>query len=164
MRVAEWLEEPGLPANATVPSSNAFARVEAEIARFANGTPAGALNTSDWVTQQWQHFLQHLPNPIGQDRLRQLDDAFEFTGTGNSEILFGWLRIAIREHYTPALAALEQFLTSQGRRKFLQPLYQDLMRTEWGRKEAVRIYAEARPHYHSVSTTTLDKIVRGPEL
>jgi hypothetical protein len=38
------------------------------------------------------------------------------------------------------------------------------MESEWGKKEAVRIYAEARPHYHSVSTTTLDKIVRRPEL
>jgi leukotriene-A4 hydrolase len=57
------------------------------------------------------------------------------------------------------MPALERFLTSQGRRKFLKPLYEDLMATEWGTSEAKRIYTVARPTYHAVSTTTLDAIV-----
>jgi leukotriene-A4 hydrolase len=159
MRVAEWIEQPGLPANATVPTSNAFARVAAEADRFKSGTAARDLNTSGWVTQQWQHFLGLLPKRMRDEQLRQLDDDFGFSRTGNSEVLFEWLRIAIRHHYTPALPALEHFLTSQGRRKFLQPLYQDLMASGWGKREAARIYAHARPLYHSVATTTLDRIV-----
>ena len=159
LRVNEWIEEPGLPSNATMPRSNAFARVDAEVERFKAGTPARELQTSEWVTQQWQHFLSQLPARLRETQLRQLDEAFAFSKTGNSEVLFAWLRIAIRHHYTPALPALEHFLTSQGRRKFLQPLYQDLMASDWGRAEAVRIYAKARPLYHAVSTTTLDRIV-----
>ncbi len=159
LRVNEWIEEPGLPSNATMPRSNAFARVDAEVERFKAGTPARELQTSGWVTQQWQHFLSQLPARLRETQLRQLDEAFAFSKTGNSEVLFAWLRIAIRHHYTPALPALEHFLTSQGRRKFLQPLYQDLMASDWGRAEAVRIYAKARPLYHAVSTTTLDRIV-----
>ena len=62
---------------------------------------------------------------------------------------------------SPALPALERFLTSQGRRKFLRPLYEDLMKTDWGQAEARRIYARARPLYHSLSTATLDPIVKG---
>jgi leukotriene-A4 hydrolase len=159
LRVDEWIEEPGLPSNATMPRSNAFARVDAEVERFKAGTPARELQTSEWVTQQWQHFLSQLPARLRETQLRQLDEAFAFSKTGNSEVLFAWLRIAIRHHYTPALPALEHFLTSQGRRKFLQPLYQDLMASDWGRAEAVRIYAKARTLYHAVSTTTLDRIV-----
>ena len=33
------------------------------------------------------------------------------------------------------------------------------MATEWGKSEAVRIYAQARPLYHAVSISTLDRIV-----
>ena len=159
MRLTEWIEQPGLPTNATVPTSKAFARVEAQADRFKSGIPAGQLDTSGWVTQQWQQFIGLLPEQMREEQLRQLDDAFGFSRTGNSEILFAWLRIAIRHHYTPALPALEHFLTSQGRRKFLQPLYQDLMSRDWGKPEAVRIYAQARPFYHAVSTSTLDRIV-----
>ena len=57
------------------------------------------------------------------------------------------------------MPALERFLTTQGRRKFLRPLYEDLMTTDWGKAEARRIYARARPLYHAVATSTLDPIV-----
>jgi hypothetical protein len=57
------------------------------------------------------------------------------------------------------MPALERFLTSQGRRKFLKPLYEDLMTTDWGAADARRLYAVARPTYHAVATTTLDAIV-----
>ena len=59
------------------------------------------------------------------------------------------------------MPALERFLTTQGRRKFLRPLYEDLMKQDWGKAEAKRIYAKARPLYHSVATGTLDPIVGG---
>ena len=88
-----------------------------------------------------------------------LDEAFELSDTGNSEVLFAWLRTAIRNRYEPAFPALERFLTSQGRRKFVAPLYGDLAATEWGRPMALRIYEEARPGYHSVSTGTIDQLL-----
>ena len=58
------------------------------------------------------------------------------------------------------MPALERFLTTQGRRKFLRPLYEDLMQTTWGQPIARRIYAEARGSYHAVSAQTIDAIVK----
>jgi hypothetical protein len=75
-------------------------------------------------------------------------------------VLFDWLRIAIRHHYQPAMPALERLLTSQGRRKFVRPLFEDLMKTDWGQTDARRIYAAARPSYHAVTVNTLDAIVK----
>ncbi|HEX9164193.1 MAG TPA: leukotriene A4 hydrolase C-terminal domain-containing protein, partial [Thermoanaerobaculia bacterium] len=79
--------------------------------------------------------------------------------SGNSEILHEWLMQAIARGYEPAYPALEQFLTKQGRRKFLKPLYQKLAETDQGRKRAVDIYKKARPTYHSVSRGTIDGIL-----
>ena len=101
-----------------------------------------------------------MPPSLSDAQLADLDRTFGLSRSGNSEILFAWLRIAITHHYRPALPALERFLTMQGRRKFLRPLYEDLMATSWGKTEAKRIYARARPTYHAVATTTLDAIVR----
>jgi hypothetical protein len=75
-------------------------------------------------------------------------------------VLFGWLRIAVARQYDPALPALEHFLTAQGRRKFLRPLYDDLMQSPWGQPHARRIYAAARPGYHTVAAQTIDGIVK----
>ena len=92
--------------------------------------------------------------------MQALDAAFVLSRSGNSEILFQWLRSAIRNRYEPAFPALERFLTMQGRRKFVAPLFRDLAATDWGRVLARRIYARARPGYHSVTAGTVDKILQ----
>jgi leukotriene-A4 hydrolase len=47
-----------------------------------------------------------------------------------------------------------------GRRKFVLPLFRDLMaQGQWGQTIARRVYAEARPGYHSVTVNSVDKVV-----
>jgi hypothetical protein len=126
---------------------------------FASGAPASALNASGWSTQEWLHFLSALPATLSPSQVIDLDATFGLTGRGNSEVLFAWLRMAIQHHYEAAMPALERFLTTQGRRRFVRPLYEDLLGQEWGRQVARRIYARARPLYHSVVTSTLDPML-----
>jgi leukotriene-A4 hydrolase len=160
LRINDWVFQPGLPDNAVQPSSTLLDKVDAQLQAFAKGTPAGRLDTKGWVTQQWQHFLMNLPESLTVAQMEDLDSAFAFSRQGNSEVLFVWLRLAVAHHYQPAMPALEHFLTSQGRRKFLKPLYEDLMRADWGKPEAKRLYQRARPLYHAVSRMTLDEIVK----
>lgn len=160
LQLNRWAYGAGLPPNAPVAASDRFARVEAQADAFVQGTAPAQLATSGWVTQEWQHFLASLPDTMTTEQMAALDRQFRFTRSGNSEILFAWLRKAIASRYEPAMPALERFLTSQGRRKFLAPLYTDLMAAEWGRPVARRIYGQARALYHPVSTNTLDQIVR----
>lgn len=160
LKLDDWVYKPGLPDNAPVPRSARLDLVDAQVKAFAAGGSAAAIPTKDWTTQEWQRFLDELPPTLTRAQLDDLDRTFRLNGRGNSEILFSWLRIAIRHRYEPAFPALERFLTMQGRRKFLRPLYEDLMKTEWGRPMATRIYQKARPLYHAVSTQTLDAIVK----
>ena len=161
LEIDRWAYQPGIPHNAVVPQSGAFARVEAQARAFAGGTAAASLQTSGWTTQEWQHFLGALPKQLTPAQLAGLDRAFGLSRQGNSEILFAWLQTAVRNRYQPAVPALEQFLTSQGRRKFVRPLFADLMaQGEWGQALARRIYAQARPGYHPVTSGSVDAIVK----
>ena len=164
VRLEEWLFEPGLPDNAVPPSSAALDLVDQQVQRFAGGGAAAAVKAASagWSTQEWQHFLESQPPTLTAAQLADLDRTLGLTERRNSEVLFAWLRIAIRHRYRPAMPALERFLTTQGRRKFLRPLYEDLMSTDWGKGEAARIYQKARPLYHAVATGTLDPIVGLP--
>ncbi len=157
--LAAWLDRPGLPADAPRTTSEALTRVDAERQRWVSGTPAAQLDTKGWVTQQWQHFIKLLPEDVAPTRLSELDQAFHFTRTGNSEILSDWLLLAIRRGYHAADERLSEFLLTCGRRKFLKPLYTELAKTEEGRQRARAIYTRARPHYHAVSTGTIDQIL-----
>lgn len=158
--VEEWLERPGLPEFRHEPRSEAL-EVASEAARkWTAGTiKAADLLTEGWTTQHWMQFVRDLPDGQIQDSMAELDRAFGFTDSGNAEILTEWLKLAIRNDYAPADAALERFLVSVGRRKFLRPLYEQLMLTGEGQMRAVEIYAEARPGYHPLTVQTIDEII-----
>jgi aminopeptidase N len=157
INVEQWVYEPGVPANIAPVHSAAFAAVDSQVAAWRNGGPASAIQPAKWSTHEWLHFLGALPDTIPAARLAELDRTFKLSSSTNSEIEFAWLRIAIRNHYEPAFAGLDRFLTSQGRRKFVAPLYGDLAKTDWGRTMAMDIYRRARPTYHSVTVGTVDK-------
>ena len=157
INVQQWVYEPGLPSNAPVIKSEAFTAVEKQVDSWKSGAAASTLTTANWSTQEWLHFLHALPDTIPAARLDDLDRTFKLSSSGNSEIQFAWFKIAIANRYEPAFGALEQFLLRQGRRKFVAPLYADLAARDWGKPIAMRIYAKARPTYHSVATGTIDK-------
>lgn len=148
----EWIFRPNVPPGAAEPQSDAFRRVEAETKRWQDGHK---IDTSRWSTQLWLHFLRTLEAPD----MERLDREFHLTEAGNSEILHQWLLMAVRAGYELAFPRMEQFLTAVGRRKFLKPLYAELMKSPQGQERARRIYATARPGYHPIAQTTLDAIV-----
>ncbi len=156
----EWIERAGLPKNAPQPKSDAFAKVETQVNGWLkNDITASGIQTKDWTTQEWLHFLTKLPANIGTDRMAELDKAFDLTAKGNSEIAFQWLLMSIRNNYAPADQRLAEFLTSIGRRKFVKPLFEELVKTPAGAKRAEEIYAQARAGYHPITQTSVDQIV-----
>ena len=159
IRPRQWAYEPGLPDNLPPVESEAFVVAADEAERFAAGASPAELATEGWTTHEWLHFLRSLPRQLPEARLQALDTAYGLSESRNSEILFEWLRLAIANRYEPAFGALEDFLTRQGRRKFLRPLYQDLAATQWGTEMAREIYREARPMYHAISRNSIDEVL-----
>jgi hypothetical protein len=162
INLRQWIFEPGVPSNIVPVESDAFRKVEVQVDAWKGGAAASTLQTRGWSTQEWLHFLRSLPDTIPDPRLADLDRAFNLSTSGNSEILFAWLRHVIANRYEPGFPTLERFLSSQGRRKFVAPLFADLAKTDWGRKMALDIYRRVRPTYHSVSTGTIDKTLNWP--
>jgi hypothetical protein len=157
----DWVYKPGLPANASPPPAGAFAKVDSAAAAFVAGGPAASLPFAGWSTAERLRFFKQLPQALPVQRLDELDKAFALTTTRNSETLFAWLKLGIRSHYPPAIPAAERFLLAQGRRKFVEPLFKAMVEQgEWGRPAAERIYAKARPTYHSVTSGSVDKLLK----
>jgi hypothetical protein len=138
----KWVYEPGLPANVARPDPAAFANVDKSVAAYAEGGPAPA-EFSGWTTAEKLRFLNRLPRKLPAARLNELNGKLGLNEAGNNEVLFAWLDLAIANRYQPAVPVLEQFLTIQGRRKFVKPLITALAKdADWGRPIAARIYAK----------------------
>jgi aminopeptidase N len=153
-----WVYQPGIPPNMVRPPAGTFAEQDKASAAFAGGAPAPRA-WAQWTTDERLRFLNRLPRKLPKARLDALQSAFDLNGSANMEIRFAWLDLAVGNRYDPALPSLEQFLTSQGRGKFVRPLITALAKDKaWGRPIAKRVYAEARPLYHPLVTRDLDEL------
>lgn len=156
----DWIYTEGLPSYCPKPVSDRFAKVDAALAQWKAGNAITGSTTSSWSTHEWLHFLKNLPDTLSPGQMTALDELGKFTASGNSEIITAWGVIAIRNHYEKAYPKIETFLINTGRRKFLMPLYSELIKTPEGKKRAVSIYSKARPNYHFVAVSSLDKLLK----
>jgi leukotriene-A4 hydrolase len=160
--IDKWVYEVGLPDNAVHIKSAAFPAVDALAAAYGQGGPVPLAKWTAWSTPERTRFVASLPRKLSEERLATLDKALGLSAQGNSEIRFVWLELAVANRYQPAVPSLEAFLTDQGRRKFVAPLFKDLMAQgdDWGQPIAKGLYAKTRPLYHAVTRQTVDGIVK----
>jgi aminopeptidase N len=155
-----WVYGPGIPADCPHADNVRFKATEAQSAAFLAGTPAAKLTTKGWSTYEWMHFLRSFPKNLSIDKMKDLDHAFHFTQTKNSEIADLWFLQSIRSKYEPAYPAMKDFLLVTGRQKFLEPLYKAMKETPEGTKMAQEIYQKSRPNYHPLAQKTIDGILK----
>ena len=157
----EWVYGTGLPANAARPSPTAFAEVDAAAAQYASTRSVDPEHWAAWTTAERLRLLAKLPKELSREELDALDAQLGLSQSGNNEILFAWLELALSNRYEPAVPLAEQFLARVGRRKFVLPLFETLMgEGEWGEPIARRIYAKTRASYHSVTQGSVDEVVQ----
>jgi len=158
-QVLAWEHAPGLPADAVLPTSDAFVVVDQARSNWLAGSLEPKKFGADWVSQQWVYFLDGMPPALGAKRMGDLDQAYGFTKSQNAEIEHSWLMLAIHNDYRPSDARLEQYLQTIGRRKLIVPLYAELMKTPSGAATAKRVFDKAKPGYHPSTVAAIEPVV-----
>lgn len=159
----EWIHGVGMPTWFVPPTSNSLDKVVTSqqqwLASGSGSRSAKELQASDWSVHHWQYFLTTLPEVLTQQQLQDLDDAFNLTQSKNAEIAFAWFTVAIRNDYQGVFPAVERYLKTIGRGKFVRPLYKSLNDAGYA-DLAKEIYQIARTGYHPSIIGMLDNIVK----
>ncbi len=157
-QIETWVYGTGLPSNCPQVITQRFEEVE-ELARvFLEDKTIDTSKTNDWVYQQWIHFLNVLEDDLTKEDMALLDNAFHFTKSGNSEILFKWLHLSTNKSYEPAFNTLKSFLANVGRTKFVLPLYKAMFENPDMDNMAEELYQKNKYKYHYLTTSAIDKI------
>lgn len=152
-----WIFGEGLPANIPTVHSEKMKNVDTLREKWENDNfPIAEIPFNSWTYQEQYHFVSNLSIEVKKEQMGSLDSNFKLTEIKNNEVLFAWLQQSIRKAYTPAYTRLESFLVSVGRRKFVVPLYDELVKSSQ-KDLALSIYKKARSNYHAVTTGTVDK-------
>ncbi len=155
-----WIHGPGIPEGAAIPESSRLRNVDQRLQEFVRIGRLDASQGNRWSTHEWLHFLRHLPRDLHVSFYEKLDDVFDLSASGNSEILAVWLEISIESGYLENhnKQILENFLTTVGRRKFLTPLYKALLNHNQINL-AKEIFQKARSNYHSVAANSIADLI-----
>ncbi len=160
--VSEWIYEKGIPSNCITINSDKFKAVEEISSQINNQTRVATLklDTLDWTTQEWMHFIRLIPESDTMvNYMRKLDYHYHLGTSGNAEIMAEWYVKSVKNNYKDIRRPMAEFLIEVGRRKFLEPIYLALSKNQNDKEFALKIYKIARPNYHSISFNTIDEIL-----
>lgn len=157
-----WVDAPGLP-DVPAPTSALLDRVDAASAAALRGADPLTLDVRDFTPAAWRQFLASLRtstdvSAVDAPLLARLDGVFAFGESQNAEILAPWLRLLIQAGVATAEPVIEAFLRNHGRAKYLRPIMQDLLASDWGAPLARRVYASQRERYHALVRGSLDRL------
>ncbi|MCL8026453.1 M1 family metallopeptidase [Nocardioides bruguierae] len=163
VQLEAWVHGPGAPANAPAFASDAFAVVDAQVARLLAGAAASDLETDGWVSHQWVHLVREIPVDTPHEVLLAVDAAFGLSASGNIEIATAWLELASQSGLVFSAPqvdeALHSFLTRHGRALYVRRVYTALAGSDAGLARAREIFTEARPGYHSVTAAVVGRVL-----
>ncbi|CAJ1911553.1 unnamed protein product [Cylindrotheca closterium] len=108
-----------------------------------------------WSSLQITCFLDDLALKIGDQPLKlptlnAMDALYKFSESRNSEILYRYCELAIPAEDESVIPVAIRFITTQGRMKFVRPLYRALFKTKMGKKLAVDTFLKNKDFYHPI--------------
>jgi leukotriene-A4 hydrolase len=161
--LTSWIFGHGLPESVPAIDRSAFVAIDNSIDAIS-GSQAhiNGMQTSEWSTHHWLHFLHQLqlrPDASDSDRLKALDSRFKLSQSRNSEIAFAWYSLALARHYYQVKPELGQYLERIGRRRLVVPLYEQLAASE-ERPWAEAVFSRAKAGYHPMTTQSVERLFR----
>ncbi len=167
----EWLYDLGLPKNCVKIESKRIENIQHLVdlvvagknifkRNYVDGKKYQVVSRDQYITQEWLAFIRGLPDTLPLRTYRNLDTKLNFRNCGNSEIMFEWYLKNIAAGNKSVYPSMRRFLAKVGRRKFVQPLFAELMKNEDDRQWAIATYAGFRNNYHFVTRNTVDGIIK----
>ncbi len=160
-QVEAWIYEPGLPADAPVPTSATLERAAAMAVAWSQGELGlNELSVDNWSPQAMVHFINSLPADLPDDKLSHLDDALGLSDARNAEIGRAWFIQAAERQHRAAYDKLEQHLNRYGRTRLVAPVYRALADNGSDIELAREMFARARGRYHPLTIVSISSALQ----
>jgi len=120
-------------------------------------------STGDFSTlfsTQINQFLAELldeKDPIDLVKVKAMQTAYDFNSYKNSEIKFRWLRLCMKAKWKEQVPLVLQFVTEQGRLKYVRPLYRDMYNWTEVRDQAIQHFNKTKSDMMSMSVSLVAK-------
>jgi leukotriene-A4 hydrolase len=158
-QLEEWLYQPGVPADATVPVSRNLELAAAMARSWSSGELAvDKLPHSDWSPQAMVYFINALPADLNETQLSELDATLGLSSSSNAEIARAWfIQVAERQH-RPAYPQMKVNLGRYGRTRLVQPVFEGLVSNGEDRELARELFDQVSAGYHPLTRAAIEPL------
>lgn len=120
-------------------------------------SPPSTNEMHSWASGQITCFLDSLQlktadRALKVSTLESMNALYKLAESRNSEILFRYCQLAIASEDESIVPVVVHFITSQGRMKFIRPLYKSLYRSKMGKDIAVSTFLAHKDIYHPIAS------------
>ncbi len=179
----EWIYEKGLPSNCLIINSPRLRFMESFAKRFIEGEDIFAPKISyewlklkntrkkkrveireffekeEYIVQEWQTFIRSLSQKnITIPQLQYLDSVLNFSTSNNAEIVSEWFVLNINCRNKVIRPDIEKFIAKVGRRKYLMPIYEALVKNPEDKVWAKKVFDKSKAYYHAVSRNSIAEL------
>ncbi len=128
---------------------------------FLIGKDLKEYGVATWTAQERQYFLRILKEKLTTEQILKLENSMKLKGSKNAEVSFEWYLLCIRNNHKAIQPEVQEFLSKVGRRKFVLPLYRAMLENSEWNAFASKIYQEFRSRYHSITSNSVDQLIKG---
>nr|CAD7433709.1 unnamed protein product [Timema monikensis] len=142
-----WLNTPGMP-----PLSKKWLSWDGQ-----GDCPFQISDLSSFTAQQVKEFVALLlhESPLSLQKLKTMDKVYDLSSKTNAEIRFRWLRLCIKGKWEEKIVDSLDFVSEQGRMKYVRPIYRDLCAWEAAREQAIARFEETKSNFMYVARSLL---------
>jgi len=162
----KWVKTPGMPiykpkydtslVDACVELKNSWISWDmAKVSPFKKDDLTAFHSNQIWAFLT--EFLEDKSNNLGLEKLKVLQNTYDFNSRNNAEIRCAWLRLCIKERWLEQVALALKFVSDQGRMKFIRPIYRELYDWVEVRQMAIDTFRQNQNSMMYVSAYTVSK-------
>lgn len=120
--------------------------------RDRKGGDEPSTSIAQWTSNQITCFLDELleltdRRPLMKTTVQALCGRYKFDATKNAEVLFRYCKLAIAAEDETVVPVTVRFITSQGRMKYIRPLYKALFKSKMGKSLATKTFLDNMESY-----------------
>jgi aminopeptidase N len=163
-QIEQWLYQPGIPDDASIPVSNSLENAVAIAAQWSSGErDLSEVPINTWSPQGMVAFINALPAGLSDNQLNELDLSLGLSATGNAEIARAWFIQVASRKYRPAYNDMSAYLARFGRIRLIKPVYDALISNGEDRTLARAIFEKTRAVYHPLTIAAISSLSWEPD-
>jgi aminopeptidase N len=157
--VQNWVFDRAIPKVGFEGSSSLYDETMTVLDDYLKGNLPSKENVANWEGAQLAAFLQGVLDQTPIEDCEYLDELFDLANSKKAGVLSWFFEICINSGYQKIIPRVEKYLGRVGRGLLIAPIYSALVKQEWSRKDARRIFDNVKKGYHPVQAKNIESIL-----